>query len=315
MVRVIALHSVIPLRAEPSETSEMLTQMLFAETAEVLEDARRWTRIRLHQDGQEGWADTKMLTPMSDEEWMDYKRNETIALQANKNFIPRVALPVTYAVSENNGQTIPLAAGTRLLSYSSGVFSLLGVRFRIDPQAVLVAPLAITLDSLMQTTRFFLNIPYLWGGKNAMGMDCSGFTQTICSLFGINLPRNASEQFDLSQRISKRDTQFSTVNPVYSLEHGMPGDLAFFDHPAVLDEDTPQSSTEIERVPLPTTTIEQPHVTHVGILLDRKRIIHCSGRVKVEHIDHHGILSMESADAAHPDGRYTHHLVHLSRAV
>ena len=158
MVRVIALHSVIPLRAEPSEASEMLTQMLFGETADVLEDARRWTRISLHQDGQEGWADTKMLTPLSDSEWTEHQRNEMVALAAHNNFIPRVALPMTYAVSENNGQTLPLTAGTRLPSYANGVFSLLGVRFRIDPQAVLVAPMPFSFDSLMKTTRFFLNL-------------------------------------------------------------------------------------------------------------------------------------------------------------
>lgn len=315
MVRVIALHSVIPLRSEPAEKAEMSTQMLFGETADVLEDARRWTRIRLHQDGQTGWVDTKMLTPLSDEEWSEHKRNETIALSAHNGFIPRVALPMTYAVSENNGQTIPLTAGTRLLAYSNGVFSLLGVRFRIDPQAVLVNPLILNLENLMQATRFFLNIPYLWGGKNAMGMDCSGFTQTICSLFGISLPRNASEQYSLSQRINKRDALFSSMNPVYSLEHAQAGDLLFFDHPAHLEDDAPHSSTEIERVPLPATTDAPPKITHVGILLDKKRVLHCSGRVKVERLDNHGILSMETADAVHPDGRYTHHLVHLSRAV
>jgi len=313
MVRVIALHSVIPLRAEAAETAEMVTQMLFAETADVLEDARRWTRIRLHQDGQEGWADTKMLTPMSDNEWGEHQRIEQLSMSINRGFVPRVALPMTYAVSENNGQTLPLTAGTRLLTYKNGKFTLLGVRFRVDPQAVITVPIGISLDSLMQTTRFFLNIPYLWGGKNALGMDCSGFTQTVFSMFGVALPRNASEQYGLSQMVMKRNPLFNVCNPVYSLEHSMPGDLLFFDHPAKLDDDTPQSSTEIERVPLPATTIEQPHITHVGILLDKKNVLHCSGRVKVERIDNHGILSMESADADHPNGRYTHHLVHISR--
>ena len=314
MVIVIAFHSVIPLRAEPSETSEMLTQMLFGETADVLEDARRWTRIRLHQDGQTGWADTKMLTPMSDDDWAQHKINETLALQAHNGFIPRIARPMTHAVIEKNGQTIPLTVGTRLPSYSNGFFSLMGMRFRINPTTVLLSPLPLTLDSLMQTTRFFLNTPYLWGGKNAMGMDCSGFTQIVCSLFGISLPRNASEQYSLSQVVKKNDL-FSRVNPVYSLEHAQPGDLLFFDHPAKIEDDIPQSSTEIERVPLTSTTDAPPHVTHVGILLDKKNVIHCSGRVKIERLDGHGILSMDSADATHPQGRYTHHLVHISRAV
>ena len=130
-------------------------------------------------------------------------------------------------------------------------------------------PLALTTENLMNTVRFFLNIPYLWGGKNALGMDCSGFTQVIHSLFGHQLLRNASEQ--VKQGV-----------PVESLKNVHAGDLAFFDH-------------------------EDGRISHVGLLLDGERIIHCSGRVKVEKIDERGIYSTEQG------GTYTHHLVSIRR--
>ena len=116
-----------------------------------------------------------------------------------------------------------------------------------------------------------------------MGMDCSGFTQIIMSLFGKNLPRNASRQARCGKNIP-------------SLQKAKPGDLVFFDH-------------------------EDGKISHVGIILQSAdtneqspvTLIHCSGRVKVEKLDETGIFSVEQADPDHPQGRYTHHLVSIQR--
>jgi cell wall-associated NlpC family hydrolase len=105
-----------------------------------------------------------------------------------------------------------------------------------------------------------------------MGMDCSGFTQVVYATQGINLLRNAREQ--ITQGVL-----------VPSLAEAQPGDLAFFDH---ADRD-PQAT----------------NVSHVGMLLDNKKIIHCSGCVHVDDIDEMGIHL--------PDGERTHHLVQIKR--
>lgn len=256
----IALHSVVPIRTEAREGSEQSTQMLFGELCSIVEQIPRWNRIKLLSDGQEGWADAKMIAPMNTEEEKSYcMALKTAAL---------VAMPMAYAVSENNGQTIPLTAGTRLTHYKDGRFEVLGVGFRIDPSMVLTAPRDMNQENLLQTVRFFLNIPYLWGGKNAMGMDCSGFTQVVMSLFGKSLLRNAREQVTQGRKIAK-------------LENVQTGDLLFFDH-------------------------EDGKISHVGIAIDAERVIHCSGRVKVEKLDETGIFSAEQ-------GNYTHHLAAIRR--
>lgn len=273
----ISLHSVVPVRTEARETAEMSTQILFAEQCEILAEQARWYQVRLCQDGQEGWVDKKMLTPLSAEEEQKLPAEATAM----------VLMPMAYAVSENNGQTIPLTAGTRLYNYKDGRFELLGVGFRIDPSMVLTAPLPLDEPHLLQAVRFFLNIPYLWGGKNAMGMDCSGFTQVVLSLFGKHLLRNASQQA----------TQGTEVN---RLEDAQAGDLAFFCKPQTNHANHENNGKN--------TTI-----THVGILIDKQRIIHCSGRVKVEKIDATGIFSIEQADAKHPQGQYTHQLLSIRR--
>lgn len=279
----ISLHSVVPVRTEARETAEMSTQILFAEQCEILAEQARWYQVRLCQDGQEGWVDKKMLTPLSAEEEQKLPAEATAM----------VLMPMAYAVSENNGQTIPLTAGTRLCNYKDGRFELLGVGFRIDPSMVLTAPLPMDEPHLLQAVRFFLNIPYLWGGKNAMGMDCSGFTQVVLSLFGKHLLRNASEQA----------AQGTEVN---GLEDAQAGDLAFFCKPQT------NHANNVNNENNANNGAHAP-ITHVGILIDKQRIIHCSGRVKVEKIDATGIFSIEQADAQHPQGQYTHQLLSIRR--
>ena len=265
----LSLHSVVPVRAEAREGAEQNTQMLFGELCEVIEHSdvsiqhsERWRYIRLESDGQEGWVDAKMICPMESKEYEAHKA-------ALKN-AAMVAMPMAYAVSENNGQTLPLTAGTRLTNYKDGRFEVLGVGFRIDPGMVIAKPVELNQQNLLQTVRFFINVPYLWGGKNALGMDCSGFTQVVMSLFGITLPRNASEQA----------TQGETVSDPAQAQAG---DLAFFDH-------------------------EDGKISHVGIVIDPTRIIHCSGRVKVEKLDQTGIYNIEQ-------GGYSHHLVLIKRIL
>lgn len=250
----------VPVRAEASEAAEQLTQLLFAETVEILEEKPRWIHVHNDADGQEGWVDSKMLTKLNADE-------EKAISQTNR--IARVGAPVIFAVSENNSQTIPLTVGTTLPDYQDGHFNVLGVSFRIDPNMVVAEPLEMNTENLMYATRFLLNTPYQWGGKNALGMDCSGFTQVVHSLFGHSLLRNASEQATEGQAVE-------------SLAKAQAGDLAFFDH-------------------------EDGRISHVGIVLDKARIIHCSGRVKVEKLDEKGIYSAEQG------GVYTHHLVSIRR--
>ena len=271
-MKAISLHSVIPVRVEPKESAEQSTQILFGDTCTIIEQIPRWNRVKLDLDGQIGWVDSKMITPMAKEEYASY-----IADYANAAY---VLYPIAYAVSANNSQTIPLTAGTRLTKYQNGQFQILGVSFRIDPSMVIQQPLTINEQNLIQTIRFFLNVPYLWGGKNALGMDCSGFTQTILSLFGKHILRNAGEQATQGRKIA-------------TLQKAKAGDLAFF---AYYNEEH-----------------QQDKITHVGILLDAERVVHCSGRVKVEKIDNTGIFSVEQANKEHPNGQYTHRLLQIRR--
>ena len=262
---VINHCTITPVRLEPSEGSEQLTQLLFSEVCEVLDRLPRWTKIRSTLDGQEGWVDFKMLSPAPVS--LQEVRGEGV-----------VATPLAIATEMETGEELRLTLGTRLPNYAHGTFEVLGRQYLIDPACVASIEATRLLgdkakgEDVCTIAQTLLNAPYLWGGKNAMGMDCSGFTQVVYSVFGVNLLRNAREQM----------TQGTLV---VSLEDAQPGDLAFFDH--------------ADRDPKAT------NISHVGLLLDNKKIIHCSGYVHVDDIDEMGIHL--------PDGELTHHLVQIKR--
>ena len=271
---VVNRCTVTPVRMEPSEGSEQLTQLLFGEVCQVLERLPRWTKIRSTVDGQTGWVDFKMVTSIGDEATGDEAKG-----------IGVVALPIAAATDMETGEELMLTLGTRLPNYAHGTFEVLNKKYLINPACV--SHLEDTLQAIGHPAGYrlegkgeevctiaqtLLNAPYLWGGKNAMGIDCSGFTQVVYSVFGVNLLRNAREQI-------------TQGTPVASLSEAQAGDLAFFDH---ADRD-PQAT----------------NISHVGLLLDKQTIIHCSGCVHVDYIDDMGIHL--------PDGELTHHLVQIKR--
>lgn len=250
---VVANATVVPVRENPSEGAEQLTQLLFGEVCEVLDRLPRWTKIRSTLDGQEGWVDFKMVSPVSSLIASSPHRLEAV-----------VAAPMAPATPMDGGADLLLTLGTRLPNYSHGTFEVLGQQYLIDPTCVnkttqlLNSDLsrAELLNNVCATAQTLLNAPYLWGGKNLMGIDCSGFTQVVYAAMGVNLLRNAREQI----------TQGEVVP---CLSDAQPGDLAFFDH--------------ADRDPKAT------NISHVGLLLSPTEIIHCSGCVHIDTIDEQGI--------------------------
>jgi len=116
----------------------------------------------------------------------------------------------------------------------------------------------------------YLNSPYQWGGKSPFGIDCSGFTQVVFKICGYKLLRDASQQASLGKLIG-------------GLGDALPGDLVFFKN-------------------------KEDQIVHVGILLDSERVVHASGRVRIDHINEEGILNLESKV-------YTHQLSHVRRIL
>ena len=250
---VISNTPVTPVREEPSQAAEQATQLLFGDLCEIVESKSGWTKIRATKDGQVGWVTTSMMTAVSEEDVRQLEENR----KANGEGV--VAIPMTVATNKKTGEKLMLTIGTRLPNYKKGTFELLGKKYKINPRCVYEVKgerSEVKGEDVVRVAQSLLNVSYLWGGKNMMGYDCSGFTQTVYSVFGINLLRNAREQVTQGQVVG-------------SLAEAQPGDLVFFDH--------------LDRAP------EATRITHVGMLISPTEVIHCSGCVHVDKIDETGI--------------------------
>lgn len=127
-----------------------------------------------------------------------------------------------------------------------------------------------TPAKLLEDAYMYYNAPYLWGGRSPFGIDCSGLTQMVYKLSGIKIQRDAALQVEEGRQ-------------VHLLEECVQGDLAFFEN-------------------------EEGAITHTGLLINSSKIIHASGRVRIDKIDHYGIFNEAQK-------KYTHKLRIIKRIL
>lgn len=198
--------SIIPVRREPSEQSEMVTQILFGEHFVVNEIMLGWASVRLAYDGCEGWVDMKMITPLAEK---TYQKIDNAAFA--------VTTDIFNLVPVSPEQNVMIVAGSTLPCWRPNLkeFTL---QFHAFPHAGNITyrkPSNIRKLIIDQALKYY-NAPYLWGGRSPFGIDCSGLAQIIYKMAGIKIPRDASQQVHCGRALS-------------FVEESKPGDLAFFD--------------------------------------------------------------------------------------
>lgn len=197
--------AIAPLRKEPSDRSEIVSQLLFGDRVTVIEQSERWWYVNNLYDGYEGWMDFKQLQQISALQFQDDDRHKYLAPRQIEN-----------KVVAEDGSTYYLAAGSTLPFYNDGNCCLGDKAFEVHFNPILPTENELK-NELLTTALFFKNSPYLWGGRTPFGIDCSGFSQTVYKLLGIKLNRDASQQAEQGESVG-------------FLASAQLGDLAFFDN-------------------------------------------------------------------------------------
>ncbi|MFN8607788.1 MAG: NlpC/P60 family protein [Vulcanimicrobiota bacterium] len=106
-----------------------------------------------------------------------------------------------------------------------------------EPRDVALSPRGQRVVKLLRESFKYLGVPYVWGGEDPSGMDCSGFTQKVFCDRGMPIPRTADLQFEVGQVVARGQEQ--------------PGDMVFFETYC-------------------------PGASHVGIYVGRNQFVHAS---------------------------------------
>lgn len=248
--------SLVPVRKEPADQTEQVTQLLFGDHYSVIEVSpdKKWIRIRIHFDQYEGWMDAKQHHPITKEYFQHINHAEF-----------KITTDITSTLLYNKSPQVVLM-GSMIPISSSELFKM-EEQFAFNGEAKNVGQRR-EFEFMRLITLKYLNSPYQWGGKSPFGIDCSGFTQMVFKICGYMLQRDTSQQVNQGKAVE-------------TLAASKPGDLAFF-------------------------ADEKGKTVHTGILFNENKIIHASGKVRMDTVTEDGILNAEA-------GRITHRLSGIRR--
>lgn len=237
------------MRAEPSDKSEMTSQLIFGEALMILQQKEKWLLVKNDFDGYEGWISEKQVLEITPEEFM-FTKGEPLTICEDLS-----------ATVHSGDSAYPITLGSLLPFYVDHTFVLGHQRFKTKAAIIEAPSFEPNPKNIITIASKYINAPYLWGGRSPFGIDCSGFTQMVFRFFNIRLYRDAYQQAEQGRTIEY-------------IDQAQIGDLAFFEN-------------------------EQKRISHVGIILPERKIIHASGCVRIDTIDHNGIFRKDISAYSH----------------
>jgi cell wall-associated NlpC family hydrolase len=189
--------SIVPMRANPEDLSELVSQLLYGEVFKIIDQRKKWIKVRCSTDDYTGWIDRKQYRPLNAQEYTKALENTPVFSSDLVDF-----------VSTANGMLKSIVVGSSIHNCA-----VLGDTFEGQKRE----HNHNNSELIIEQALMYLGSPYLWGGKTPFGIDCSGLTQMVYRLSGKTIPRDAKDQALLGETLS-------------FIEESKPGNLAFFDN-------------------------------------------------------------------------------------
>ena len=238
MENYICENVFVPLRSGPSHKTEMLSQVLFGERYSVIDKAGTWMKIETLFDKYMGWIDMDQIQHSPDE-------GRSYGYVLNRSLL----------CYKNDKTKMILEPGCEIFNPDFEHKTFFNGQNQFTTGQEFNKNFISTDEPVTDSAIKFINSPYIWGGRIPSGIDCSGLTQLVYKIHGIQIPRDSWKQAEAGRSID-------------FIDEAEPGDLVFFDN-------------------------DRGKISHVGMILSRGQVIHASGRVRIDSIDHQGIFKPE----------------------
>lgn len=182
-------HPALGVHAAPDSASEQVDQVLFGEGFNLLEDHAGWAWGQARRDGYVGYVRTEGLSARGAAPTHRVAAIRTYAFAApsiKAQALGPYCLNSLVAVTAQDGRFAQAESGAWFIEAHLSPIGL----FESDPVAV---------------AERFLGAPYLWGGRQSLGVDCSGLVQQARFACGLASPRDTDQQRTLGREVAAQD--------------------------------------------------------------------------------------------------------------